>query len=492
MYCQTQSRVKIPSTNSFTEYFPFELGTCQGCNLSPTLFNIYINDLPYCLSKIQNNPIMIGETQVSCLMYADDIVLHSTSEKGLQASLNCLEEFCNKWRMEINLNKTKSLTFNSRKISPALTLNGQPVENVNSYCYLGFTLTKSGSFHAAKEGLARKGAKAFFGINQCTKNISARTTLKLFDSIIKPIILYCSEIWGLSELSNTHCNPLFKMLTRQDTPYEKLQTRVCKQTLGLNRNSCNIPSKTELGRIPLGNSIISNIIKFWIHVMHSNENSLLYKTYIFQNTNVSSNSYSLWSKIQIIAKHCKLNKEEIPPENWTQEQTSKFICKTKSATQNIYAQFANDYLKNTDQNTGKLNIYRQIKNNIIFESYLDKVKNCDHRKALTRLRLSAHNLPIERGRHLGIPREQRFCTLCKTTAIGDEVHLLANCNHPSVTITRHKFREKIQAISPQTSLLNNKQLALYILSAADASTQAISAKYCHDILNIVSQQSKSM
>ena len=48
---------------------------------------------------------------ISCLMYADDIVLLSKSAKGLQTLLCRLEYFCNKWNLKVNINKTQIIIF---------------------------------------------------------------------------------------------------------------------------------------------------------------------------------------------------------------------------------------------------------------------------------------------------------------------------------------------------------------------------------------------
>ena len=58
------------------------------------------------------------------------------------------------------------------------------------------------------------------------------------------------------------------------------------------------------------------------------------------------------------------------------------------------------------------------------ESYLS-ISNFEYRKLITKLRISEHNLLIEKGRHLNIPREQRLCSHCKR--IDGEKHFLLNC-----------------------------------------------------------------
>ena len=58
------------------------------------------------------------------------------------------------------------------------------------------------------------------------------------------------------------------------------------------------------------------------------------------------------------------------------------------------------------------------------ESYLS-ITNYEYRKLITKLRISEHNLLIEKGRHLNISREQRLCSHCK--CIDDNIRFLLHC-----------------------------------------------------------------
>ena len=55
---------------------------------------------------------MVRNKRVTCLLWADDIVLISKTEKGLKNSLTKLENYCNKWKMIVNTDKTKIMIFN--------------------------------------------------------------------------------------------------------------------------------------------------------------------------------------------------------------------------------------------------------------------------------------------------------------------------------------------------------------------------------------------
>ena len=66
-----------------TPWFSASKGAKQGCNLSPTLFQIYINDLIEEVKSLGHG-IKCGEKTVSILVFADDIALIARNEQELQ------------------------------------------------------------------------------------------------------------------------------------------------------------------------------------------------------------------------------------------------------------------------------------------------------------------------------------------------------------------------------------------------------------------------
>ena len=144
MYQSVRCSVKIG--NSLSPSFSTKSGVKQGCILSPTLFSLFINDLNRNFDE-KCDQVLIGERLLSCLLYADDIVLLSKSAEGLQNALNCLSEFCLRWNLKVNINKTKVIIFNkSGKILKgfSFTFDDEIVEVVNEYKYLGIIFKPSG------------------------------------------------------------------------------------------------------------------------------------------------------------------------------------------------------------------------------------------------------------------------------------------------------------------------------------------------------------
>ena len=111
MYIDTACRIKC--NNGISVPFPSESGVKQGDVLSPLLFNFFIDDLTQELTGSAFDPVVIGNTSTNILLYADDIVLLSQSKEGLQNCLNTLYDYCSVWKLQVNIDKSKVIVFNS-------------------------------------------------------------------------------------------------------------------------------------------------------------------------------------------------------------------------------------------------------------------------------------------------------------------------------------------------------------------------------------------
>ena len=80
--------IRSPNTGSLTEFFDSKLGLRQGCNLSPLLFSIFINELTVDIQDsgaqgVQLTPSLI---HVLSLLFADDVALLADTIVGPQNS----------------------------------------------------------------------------------------------------------------------------------------------------------------------------------------------------------------------------------------------------------------------------------------------------------------------------------------------------------------------------------------------------------------------
>jgi hypothetical protein len=98
MYAEVFYCVKLK--DGYTANFSSKIGVKQGCVLSPTLFNLYVHDLPDIFDE-SCDPVSLHDINLSCMMFADDLVLLSSSASGLQCALDKLGEYCDKWQLKL-------------------------------------------------------------------------------------------------------------------------------------------------------------------------------------------------------------------------------------------------------------------------------------------------------------------------------------------------------------------------------------------------------
>ncbi len=123
----------------YTDWFAGDLGVKQGCILSPTLFSVYINDLAKVIKELDCG-IVMENYELNILLFADDIALIADSPQSLQDMLDTLSKWCSKWRLYIDIDKTKIVHFRMPSIVKTeynFTCSGNNICVVDSYKYLG-------------------------------------------------------------------------------------------------------------------------------------------------------------------------------------------------------------------------------------------------------------------------------------------------------------------------------------------------------------------
>ena len=150
------------------------IGLKQGDNLSPILFDIFVDDVELIFDSKCEPVVLSNELSLNHLLYADDIAILSLSREGLQHSLDNLHEYCKVWYLEVSIKKTKVIVFNSsgRVLKPfQVVYDGKPIEMVKELKYLGTTLSPSGSLFLVKEKLQKQANEAYFPVISALQRI---------------------------------------------------------------------------------------------------------------------------------------------------------------------------------------------------------------------------------------------------------------------------------------------------------------------------------
>ena len=415
MYKKTEYCIKL--TNGHTRAIDSNLGLKQGCPLSPMLFNLYIDNIDDIFDDTCD-PIAIQNEKINHFLYADDLVILSQSREGLQRGINKASEFAKSKHLTISVNKSKTMVFNSsgRFIRDSFTLNGQTLEPVQSFCYLGFDIKCSGNVKHAMNILNDKGNKALRPILCAIArfNIPVKTSIRLFHTYISPILLYNAENWStLSDKGLEKCDKHFILSETLTSKIDITHRKLLKYILGVSKSCPNLAIYGEAGEIPISLKSYRLTLNFW-HRVTNLPNTSLSKKALLENIELRTN----WIKtieqlINVFNLADKIGNHD------------KFKIATEHAMKDAYQEYWTNSLNDPD--LSRLLFYKKVKSEFKMESYVDTV-GFYQRRAIAKLRCSDHALEIEKGRHKGITRTERMCTVCHNDLVEDEEHFLFNCS----------------------------------------------------------------
>ena len=199
LYSKTSFRFKFDGLVS--ENIPNSLGVNQGGNASGFLFRKYLSDLSAFL--FDKHGVCIGDSILAHILWADDLVLFSDSISGIQKQLDGLFSFCSKNMMIVNELKTKMMVFgNGAKAD--IFFNGNLLKWVDQYKYLGNIIssikTANGDIfkntYSYLSDKARKAIFLFFRKSRKFGILPPSIMIKIYTTLIQPILLYGSDVWG--------------------------------------------------------------------------------------------------------------------------------------------------------------------------------------------------------------------------------------------------------------------------------------------------------
>ena len=413
MYNDIKSCVSVLGNES--PFFTSLSGVRQGENLSPVLFSIYLNDLDDYLSQNLNagiqidfdNEYMSVMTRLVVLLYADDTIILASDENDLQRSLDKFYDYCQSWKLTVNINKTKVLIFGARKTdSYSFHLGDQEIEITDKYKYLGIYFSQSRSFLNARKHVVEQAKKAMHLLYSRINNLNLPIDLqlKLFDHTVLPILTYACEIFSfenLDMLEKVHTSFLRKITkSKQSTPLYMLYA--------------------ELGRYPLEHVIKTQTIGFWLRILLGKQSKISYLMYQVLHSQAGDSSRFKWiSNVKQILCNAGRNDVWLNQNNYIPDNI-KFYVK-----QNLQDQFIQSWRTNLTMSSKGKN-YNVYKDSIQLEPYILALPYKLYINMI-RFRTGNHKLPIEIGRWNNVDIDDRKCNLCTSNSIGDEFHYLLQC-----------------------------------------------------------------
>ena len=194
LYASQEATVR--TGHGTTDWFQIGKELCQGCILSPCLFNFYAEYIMRNagLEEAQAG-IKTAERNINNLRYADDSTLMAESEDELKSLLLKVEEESEKVGLKLNILKTKIMA------SDPITSWQTDGETVSDFIFCGSRITADGDCsHEIKRHLLL-GRKVMTHLDSILKsrNITLSTKVHLVKALVFPVVMYGCDSWTIKE-----------------------------------------------------------------------------------------------------------------------------------------------------------------------------------------------------------------------------------------------------------------------------------------------------
>ena len=351
-------------------------------------------------------------------MYADDIVVLGDSEEDLQALLQIVNRWCEKWQMVLNQSKTNVVHF--RPASKQSThfkfkCGSLDIDIVSKYKYLGLWFSEHYDVSIMAKALSVSASRALgvlISKYKATGGFPLPCYRTLYDGMVSPILEYGSAIWGLKEFSCINA----------------VHNRACRVFLGVRRHSPNLAIQAELGwKTPFHKQIL-NVTRLWCRLTCMCPNRLTKKVFNWNLAAARINKNNWCFRVRSKFTALGLQHLNDVSKAHSADDVLEYMdtCVFEDIEQKWHSELWNDERRNGCGN--KLRTYRTFKNDFNEEPYLSMNITLSQRRALASLRCGVAPLHIETGRYSQLSVDQRTCLICVSGSVETEKHFLMSCN----------------------------------------------------------------
>ena len=204
----SKRRFRVKIEGALSTLRSVSAGVPQGSVLAPTLYNLYVSDLP-------------SHDQSQVAQYADDTALFykhyniSSCTNTISEHLQKITQWCSKWRIKINEEKTQYIVFSKRRpVIPAIRLGNKTIAPTTTTKYLGVYLDRRLSWHTHFKYSKGKAAQKLYLLYPILRStcLPLHKKLSLYKIYIRTSMLYAAPIWR--NAAREHINSLQKIQNR--------------------------------------------------------------------------------------------------------------------------------------------------------------------------------------------------------------------------------------------------------------------------------------
>ena len=189
---------KVMINNQYSQSGTLSTGVPQGSILGPTLFTLFINDLPNFTIK------------ASVSIYSDDVLLYyigkdlSDVKVYLQSAMNSISEWFCRNKLLLSTDKCGTMLITNKKsdMKLELTLNGSFIKEVDQFKYLGVIFDSQLKFDNHVQSKIPKIRKQLGALRRLSTFVSRPVLQYIYQTVIQPSLDYGITVWGLCSESS--------------------------------------------------------------------------------------------------------------------------------------------------------------------------------------------------------------------------------------------------------------------------------------------------
>ena len=210
---------------------------------------------------------------MSQLLFADDTALVAESAEQLQCLVREFGRVCERRKLRVNVEKSKvmSVGVNVEPSLPNIMLNGERMEVVNSFKYLGSCFSSDGGVKEDVSMRVGEGMRTFGAMKRMWsgRSVTVRVKRELYERVVVPTVMYGSESWGMRveerdklDVAEMKCLRSMCGVTRMD----RVRNEVVRERVG-------VPEK-------LSKRVDRKVLKWFGHVERMGNERMTKRVYV--------------------------------------------------------------------------------------------------------------------------------------------------------------------------------------------------------------------